>query len=369
MKYFDKKNVLIISPESWGLSFLSKHHYALLLAESGNHVWFLNSFHNPTAELPEQFVKKTQGRLKLLKDESPRGIRFMPTFIQKMAFKNWIRKIEKSEKVKFDVVWSFDNTRLFHLDCFDCFRIHHVVDIYMNFHLAEACRSADLCLGVTGEIVEMMKVFNSNAHLIRHGFRLPEPVLTDVVLSSDRPKAAYLGNFFMKTFDAELLLKIARDFPQCDFILIGATGVSHLTRDPDPERLSTLDKMKALPNVKFVGERSYDEAFSIVNQCDIMLMMHFNLTRPYDNASKLMSYVATGKVTVSNPVVEYASTDLLCIAKDRQEFPVVFGSVLANLSFWNSSEKAEQRRKYADKYQYKNVIGEIENLILQTERK
>ncbi len=36
------KTILLISPESWGKSFVSKHHYAVELAKKGNIVYFLN---------------------------------------------------------------------------------------------------------------------------------------------------------------------------------------------------------------------------------------------------------------------------------------------------------------------------------------
>ena len=36
------KTILLISPQSWGTMFLSKHHYAIELARRGNTVYFLN---------------------------------------------------------------------------------------------------------------------------------------------------------------------------------------------------------------------------------------------------------------------------------------------------------------------------------------
>jgi energy-coupling factor transporter ATP-binding protein EcfA2 len=41
MNFLKGKNILVISPEAWGKSKLSKHHYALTLAAIGNKVWFL----------------------------------------------------------------------------------------------------------------------------------------------------------------------------------------------------------------------------------------------------------------------------------------------------------------------------------------
>lgn len=365
MNFLKNKNILIISPESWGISFLSKHHYALILAELGNRVWFLNAPHNPTIGLSKEITEQTFGRLHLLNDITPKGIRFMPKFLQKIIMRRLMNRLEKAAGAKFDLIWSFDNSRFFHLDCFDSYSIHHVVDLQMDFNLREACMSADLCLGVTSEIASRMKLFNSNSHLIRHGWRQPIDVISKLQPNSDRPRAVYLGNLLMKSFDAELMLRLAKTYQNCDFILIGSTTTNHLTRDVDFERLATLALLKACPNVKFIGELFYDEAFATINVCDIMLLMYFNFNRPFDNSSKLMSYLSTGKVVVSNPVSEYSNTDLLCFAADRDSFIELFGRVVSDLDFWNSNKKTTERKNYVQQYSYSNLISEIDSLITQ----
>ena len=369
MKYLKDKNILIISPESWGLSFLSKHHYALLLAELGNNVWFLNAPHSPSLDLSMDITERTFGRLHLLSDSTQKGIRFLPEFFQKIFTKWSIRKLEEKAGVKWDLIWSFDNSRLFHLDCFNGFKIHHVVDLPMNFHLKEASSSADLCLGVTTEIVHNLTKFNSNSHLVKHGWRLPMKTVSEEPLSTQRPRAAYMGNLLMKAFDANLFLELVNDYPNCDFILIGSETTNHLTRFADPERLAILKELKQCSNVRFVGELTYDAAFSLINVCDILLLMYFNFDRPFDNSSKLMSYLSTGKVVISNPVSEYQETNLLCIADSRKSFLKLFGEVLCNLDFWNSEEKSIKRKSYAEQFSYSNLIAQIDDLITLTSKK
>jgi len=365
MDFLKDKNILIISPESWGISFLSKHHYALLLAELGNRVWFLNAPHNPRFELPNHIVDQTSGRLHLLDDSTPKGMRFLPKFLQKRLMRTSYKNMERAAGVKFNVVWSFDNSRLYYFDCFEAYSIHHVVDLHMDYHLRKASSSSDLCLGVTTEIVARLKRFNDNAHLIRHGWRQSKELSNILTIKTDRLRAVYLGNLMMHAFDAQLMFQLATENPECDFILIGSEVENHLTRNIDAERLSILAELKNLLNVQFMGERSYEEAFSIINSCDIMLMMYFNFDRPFDNSSKLMSYLATGKVVVSNTVQEYIDTDLLCTAKSKKDFKILFKMVTANLDEWNSHEKSEQRKRYVETYSYLNLISEIDRLIYQ----
>ena len=47
------KKILIISPQFWGKMLISKHHYAVELANRGNEVFFLNP---PNANLVDEFM-------------------------------------------------------------------------------------------------------------------------------------------------------------------------------------------------------------------------------------------------------------------------------------------------------------------------
>jgi hypothetical protein len=105
--------------------------------------------------------------------------------------------MEKEAATHFDVIWNFDNSRFFDMDCFEnSFRIHHRMDFHYNFQNERTCKSANLCLGVTAGIVDSMKIFNKESHFINHGYATPE--ISHVKLPSrDEPfKALYIGNLF-----------------------------------------------------------------------------------------------------------------------------------------------------------------------------
>jgi len=61
MKTITHKTILLISPQSWGNMFVSKHHYALELARAGNTVYFLNP--------PEEKITGRSERIRIVPSE------------------------------------------------------------------------------------------------------------------------------------------------------------------------------------------------------------------------------------------------------------------------------------------------------------
>jgi hypothetical protein len=113
MNYLNDKNILIISPDSWGFLPVSKHHYAIELAKT-NHVYFLN----PPSEKKGIFLDKG---VNVINDyKRIQGINKIPfTFIKRFLMKVEIKSIlKKTSKNKIDIVWSFDTSRLYFLDLF-----------------------------------------------------------------------------------------------------------------------------------------------------------------------------------------------------------------------------------------------------------
>ena len=84
-----KKNILLISPEPWGINRVSKHHYATELAKRGNNVYYLNP---PT----DKFNIKSEQKRLFIFDYKPtyRGLSKLPNFISAMLIEKQIKKLE-----------------------------------------------------------------------------------------------------------------------------------------------------------------------------------------------------------------------------------------------------------------------------------
>jgi glycosyltransferase involved in cell wall biosynthesis len=350
-------HILVISPESWGISFLSKHHYAITLCDMGHRVWFLNSPYCPTPDLAQPHE-----RLHLLDDRwFLKGLRHLPKWLQRRLMCRQIKELKKQIGVNLDLVWSFDNSRYFHLDLFQArHTIHHVVDDHMNYQLACATRSAQLCLGVTSTIVGRLKKYNAHSYLIPHGLKGQIPrYVGELPLPSYPVHAAYVGNLLMRTFDAALMLELVVAHKDVGFWLIGNYAPNHLSLHQDAQRSYILQQLRLQPNVYFHGECAPEEAFALAAEASMLLSMYFDGGRCPDNSSKLMPYLATGKTIVGNYFAAYEGSDLLQMCKTRDAFLPLFAATLADLEKHNCHERQASRVAFAAKHSYDALIHQI----------
>jgi glycosyltransferase involved in cell wall biosynthesis len=350
-------HILVISPESWGISFLSKHHYAMALCEMGHRVWFLNSPYGPTADL-----KQPHERLKVLDDRwFIKGLRHLPKFVQRRLMRRQIHQLKTHIGVDLDLIWSFDNSRYFHLDLFQALHtIHHVVDDHMDYQLSYAASSADLCIGVTSNIVNRLKKHNAHCLLIPHGIK--GPILSHagkIPLASYKLHAAYVGNLLMRTFDAALMLELVQAHKDIGFWLIGNYTPNHLSLNLPAQREDILQQLRLQPNVYFYGECPPDEAFALAAEASILLSMYFENGRCPDNSSKVMPYLASGKIIVSNHLAAYDGSDLLLMCKTRDAYLSLFAAAKEAIEGHNSPELQASRKEFAAKHSYDQLIKQI----------
>lgn len=357
MNYFTGKNILIISPEPWGVSMVSKHHYAETLARLGNSVWFLNppgaTFN--TSELVHQLDDKFHVR----------GTRFLPSFLQRIILRYSARKISAAAGVTFDVVWSFDNSRHYHLDQFKAsLAIHHVVDIDMNFHLGEAASSADICLSSNFEILGLLKVHQERVYFIQHGFAPDKKIPAALPTGKGEAKIVYAGNLCIPFINWPLIRKLVESNPECDFYFIGASGGGNLNRGKCNSGPSTIEELKQMENVFFLGERSPGELNTLLAQADVLLICYDHVRYPAQvaNAHKVMTYLASGKVVVSNVMDLYRTHSILEMADDADSYLRLFSHVRNNLSLYNSADYAQRRIEFAMDNTYEKQIARIEAL-------
>jgi hypothetical protein len=365
MKFLCDKNILIISPEGWGKSFLSKHHYAINLIATGNKVWFLNPPGQKRSAEMEMVESQYNNQLTILEDPLFRGLRFMPEWFQKSMMKRLAQKIESEAGTTFDIVWSFDNSRYFHLDSFtNAFAIHHIVDLEMDFSLESACTSARICFGVSHAMVSKLKKFTANAHFIDHGsFEAKATEPAQLPGNTNRIRAAYIGNLLMDHFDALYFKSLIASHPEVDFILIGSRGKGNLNLYLPEERIALLHSMEEYSNVFFTEEVTPEEAFSMAAQSDILLITYFNYPGELGNSSKLPGYLATGKVIVSSEIEVYHNSNLLRLCATRDDFNQIFADTILHLDLWNSEENIELRRAHARSNSYLSQLEKIDALI------
>lgn len=356
------KTILIISPEAWGEHLLSKHHYARALAEMGNNVFFLNPPNSgshvkmcPIEGLPSLSVLNYQGM---------RGVRFLPRFLRKWAFKWEAAKLISLCGVPFDIVWSFDNSRLYDLNAFgECSKIAHVMDEAVDFHTEEHARSADLCLAVTPSILERMINFNSNTHLIPHGY-----AEVDFQRTSESPTnqvAAYSGNVLLKYINRPLVQRLVNENSSVEFHFYGAIGKSNIGKMHEGDQ-SFIDFLKHAPNVTLHGTIQRNRLLQNLANARVLLM--FYDTKKYAkecaNSHKIMEYLATGNMVLTSEIEAYAESDLVFTAYNEEDYLTRFKELMSN-DCHDSSDLRGQRVAFAHSNTYEKHISTISSLLLE----
>lgn len=357
--------MLIISPEPWGTSHVSKHHYARTLCEMGNEVWFLN----PPGIAPKESGTIYKG-LTVLEDKFHlRGIRFMPTVVRNLLLRRSANNIKKACGVDFDVIWSFDNSRHFNLREFKAdISIHHVVDIGMNYFLCQCATSANIALASNFSILSELKKCQSNSHFLHHGFA--EAVSTAITPSQNRTRirVVYAGNLLIPFMDWPLVHKTVTQFPNVDFVFVGSHGKGNLNRKLQPWALEQIETLQQYPNVELIGEKPPSEVYSLTQSADILLLFYdtdrFNTE--VENPHKVMNYLGAGKVVLSHPMKVYENEGVLEVADGHESFLRKFDEICSRLEHYNSPSQVERRIGFAKKHSYINQVKTIEELINKT---
>jgi glycosyltransferase involved in cell wall biosynthesis len=140
--------------------------------------------------------------------------------------------------------------------------------------------------------------------------RMPELSLAEELVSLPRPIFGYFG-VIDERLDYDLLRELALTFPQASIVMVGpAVKV-------DPEQLPRL------PNIHWLGQRSYADLPRLVKGFDVCLMpFAMNEATQYINPTKTLEYMAAGKPIVSTPVPDVVNNfaDIVAIADTHDDF-------------------------------------------------
>jgi len=376
------KTILIISQDDWGTMMISKHHYAIELAKKGNRVYYNNG--------PDQrkILKKGEIRIKESGIENlylvhhrfifPYIIKFHNRPLFNFFVKRHIARIIRAIGVKPDMVWSFDLSDTIPLRYFpkDCLKLYMPVDEPVNQTAIDSAKGADVIVSVTNEILEKYKRYQVNRHFINHG-------VSDIFLDKNIPlkegseiRVGMSGNFLRPDIDRKTILEIIQQNPTVVFELWGGISVKDTNlaneSNEDNSTLEFIQSLESSPNVICHGPVSTAELAKGLNRMDAFLIC-YDIKKDQSkgtNYHKIMEYLSTGKVIISNNVTTYENTEgLIEMCKSRisnDELPALVKKILLDIEFYNSFQKQMQRRNFAVAHSYKKQIEKIGNFFLDS---
>lgn len=356
--------------------FISKHHYAVALSKLGNDVFFLNS--------PDKSDSLSSGEIRIEASEYerlhiinhrlyyPYLIKHKAKWLHDLLFKHHVKNIYKSIGKQVDVIWSFDYSNALPLAAFpgNAYKIFMPVDEPQKPHGILAAKSADVILSVTNEILNKYDGYNVPKMFVNHGVSDVFIGTEEISATSEGLNVGLSGNFLRKDIDWATLYDIVSKHKDITFNFYGAfdkagANLSDINMDHiDDYR----EKVKNATNTILHGIVGTSDLATGLNGMDAFLIC-YDIDRDHSsgtNYHKVMEYLATGKVIVSNNITTYSDRpDLVLMPEERnnQNLFALFSGVIAQVDEHNAMDKQAARRSYACEHTYANNIKRIEQFI------
>ena len=378
MRELRNKTILLISPQSWGTMFVSKHHYAIELAKMENRVYFLNPPDNKNEKSKDRVRISSSGveNLWLINHRLwfPYNLKFHAIFLFHLFIKPHIKKILKEVSRPIDFVWSFDLGNLYPLRFFGVlpFKIFHPVDEPLNKTAIDSAKGCDIIFSVTREILEKYSWVKAPKYFINHG--VAGDFITSVNsirLSNRRVHIGFSGNLLRNDIDRSVLLQIVRENPEVFFDFFGSYTESHsnIGGIQDSEVDQFVSFLQGSQNVKLHGPVKHQTLACEFQRMDAFLIC-YDIKKDQSggtNYHKIMEYLSTGKVIISNNVTTYKSEpDLLRMVESREDnkdLPTLFKDTIRQIGLFNSPSLQDKRVKFALENTYSRQVERIEKLI------
>ena len=374
------KTILIISPQCWNHVFVSKHHYALTLAEMGNKVYFLNPIDIANPNSKEKITIE-----QLPENENLFCVNHTLYFPYKLKFHSisifhWlmyfhIKKILKQINKPLDIVWSFDLGNYFPLKMLPAkYKIFHPVDEPLNVTAYKSARGADIIFSVTKEILHRYSSYNINRYVIDHGLSTTFVSTTNIkneIINNKQIRVGLSGNHTRTDIDWPILITIIEQSPEIIFEFWGPNSLKK-TKGNELNNIQQdlfIDIIKKLPNVILHGVIGTKDLASELNRMDAFLICYDILKDQSKgtNYHKILEYISTGKVIISNNITAYHNkTDLVQMSNERNNnnsLPSLFKNVINNLEIYNTPNLQNKRKLFAAENTYLKQIERIEAYI------
>ena len=271
---------------------------------------------------------------------------------------------------KFGYVNSFDPVYFDFTTTLKClFKVYHCVDLikgeaYIAKHGVKAeenaCKVADYVITTSNPLKEKLKVFNhktvciANASDFEHfSVQQNKP---DEFSSTEKVRVVYTGSLGHR-IDYELIKNIALENPDFDIYMVGPKHSTYFAGQ----------ELEVLPNVNFLGPRSYEKLPAYIQHSNVLLIPFLKNELTYHiYPLKLNEYLATGKPIVSTNFTDLSEfAGLITVSDDFNS-----GSEAVKMSLDLDTKQLKNRRiRVASRNTWVDRMKEWESIIKSLELK
>jgi hypothetical protein len=395
------KTIVILSTEPWGKMLLSKMHYAIVLAEMGNKVYFVNPPVDPPAKEPATSSAKAlpipsakalatvignevSGNLVIIDTRTIKGSLFFRHklfFIYRRLSKRYASAIKKIVAAPIDELWCFNPHIYVDLRNFGAKKtILLIYDFYKGKHVFRSAETADGIITISRLILDHYQYTRPPKLLLQHGLGkhfadLAAARLKDQdfrIAGNGKIRIGYMGNLLRAGMNTEIATKIIRDNQDKEFHFWGPgslhdNNVNGAGGDIPPGLLEFIEWLKQQGNVFLRGVRDQGSLSRELAEMDAFLFLYSprKEMNAASNSHKLLEYLSTGKAIISTHVSNYADTDLLvmCGQEEEEKLPELFNKVINDLPLYNDMEKQKNRIAFALDNTYARQVERIQHFI------
>ena len=373
------KSILLISPQKWGDMLLSKHHYALQLSKRGNRVFFMNTPSKNSSIFGKITPIDKYDNLWIMDYRL-----FFPLRLKNISLMlfNFLMKIQifmlvKKNRLSFDFIWSFESSMFFNYDWFNGDKVvffpvdePKTNDLHLN-------KNFNYIFSVTKEILKKYNAKKTSKMLVNHSissdFTKGKNIKSQPKSKNTNVKACYIGNLLRFDIDKQIFKKIIRDNPSVEFHLIGSYKKNQSNIGFSEQNIDFIKFLESSENVFLYGVIKSNLIFKFISDMDLFLIC-YDIKKDQSkgtNYHKIMEYLSTGKVVVSNNVSAYSEREnLIEMTKSREnnkELPELFSKIVNKIEHYNSIKKQCERIDYALQNTYEKNISRIEQFIYHNE--
>src|SRR5258708_22709995 len=367
---FEIRPVMIISPKPWDHLLISKHHYALELAERGNRAFFLDP-PDPQVSSRVQLRKAPQNpRIRIIsyRPAFPFVIRFHARPVYDRMILWQIRTLKAAISQPIDVVWSFDFNLFSNLKAFRSgLSVFHPVDPLSQPHEISVARSADAVFSVSEKILENFRHLKVPRWFINHGLSRPfEEIARNPTVdpaAGRLPRVGYAGNLMRRPVNRSVLRAMVESNREVEFHF---WGTAEPTDEADAEAIRFVEFLRGAQNVIVHGAVSPVELANQLQDMDCTVLAYSEDARESDrsNSHKILEYLSTGKVVVSSRISTYEKEPELLRMPDTDDdaaLPALLQDTLARLPEFNAERLQSLRRDFALDNTYAKQLDRIES--------
>lgn len=225
-------------------------------------------------------------------------------------------------------------------------------------------KKANLVITSAERLYQSKSKVNSSTVLVRHGVDFqhfvkacdPQTRIPEDLARLPKPVIGFFG-LFADWVDQAAIAACARAYPQGSVVILGKVA-------PD----TSVEKLKALPNVHFLGRRPYDALPAYCKGFDVALMpFTVNELTLNSNPLKVREYLAAGLPVVSSDIPEVRKVGLCKLAKSSADYPAKVQECLDEGAGPNR-ERAERIFKESWDARVDEIRGHVGQVLLKLGR-